>query len=98
MKEAKWKVLSIVLFLSLVLISCAGTQKRDIEGDLIAAMSRKCKTVEIKVDREKEVYIIDPTERFSENGCSIALIRGWKEGILIMKKEVEVCACGKRAY
>lgn len=81
----------IVLVVLLGCISCAGTQRRDVESELIAAVEKKCKTVEIKAD--EEVYIIDPTQKLSGNGCPIALIRGWKDGRMIKEKEVEICAC-----
>ena len=85
-----------VAVLILGCVSCAGTQKRDIEGELIAAMAEKCKTVEIKLDEGREVYVIDPTQKLSEKGCPIALIRGWRDGGLIMEKEVEICECKGR--
>lgn len=78
------------------LVSCASTQKRDIESELIAAMIAKCKSVEIKVDEGREVYVIDPTHKSSDNRCPIALIRGWRDGKIIKEKEVEICECKDR--
>src|SRR3990172_702973 len=88
------KTLLAVMIVSLGCFSCAGTQRRDVESDLIAAMEAKCKSVEIKAD--SEVYVIDPTLKLSGNGCPIALIRGWRDGRIIKEKEVEICACKNR--
>jgi hypothetical protein len=77
-------------------LACASTQKRDVESELIAAMAANCKTVEMKVDGGMEVYVIDPTLKLSANGCPTALIRGWRDGVVIMEKEVEVCQCKEK--
>ena len=90
------KILCAVILVFLGCVACASTHRRDIESELIAAMAAKCKTVEIKVDDDREVYVIDPTQRFSENGCPIALIRGWRDGVIIKEKEVEICECKDR--
>lgn len=96
MRGKGWTLLWAVTLISLCCVSCASTQRRDIESDLIAAMTEKCKSVEIKADGDREVYVIDPASKLTENGCPIALIRGWKDGSLIKEKEVEVCACKDR--
>jgi hypothetical protein len=93
-KGLKFSCVIILVFVGCV--SCASTQKRDIESELIAAMAAKCKTVEMKVDDVREVYVINPTQKLSENGCPIALIRGWRDGVIIKEKEVAICECKGR--
>jgi hypothetical protein len=83
-----------IIMVFLCCVSCATTQRRDVESDLIAAMEAKCKSVEIKADGE--VYVIGPTQKLSENGCPIALIKGWRDGRIIREEEVEICACKNR--
>ncbi len=94
MRSKGQKALWAVIIVFLCGVSCASTQRRDVESDLIAAMEAKCKSVEIKAD--SEVYVIDPTPKLSENGCPIALMRGWRDGRIIKEKEVEICACKNR--
>lgn len=90
------KILCAVILVFLGCLSCASTQRKDIESELIAAMAARCKTVEIKEDGGREVYIITPTQRFSDRGCPIALIKGWRDGVIIKEKEVEICECKGR--
>ncbi len=85
------RILIATVFIVSTCISCASTQKQDIDGKLIAAMAANCKTVEMKADRE--TYTISPTGKISENGCPVALIRGWREGRIIREREVEICKC-----
>lgn len=93
-KGLKFSCAVILVFLGCV--SCASTQRRDIESELIAAMAARCKTVEIKEDGGREVYVINPTQKLSENGCPIAVIKGWRDGVIIKEKEVEICECKGR--
>ena len=94
MRRKGLKTLFVVTLVSLGCVSCAGTQRRDVESDLIVAMEAKCKSVEIKAD--SEAYVVDPTPKLSENGCPIALVRRWRDGCSIKVKEVEICACKNR--
>ncbi len=94
MRGKGWTLLWAVTLISLCCVSCASTQRRDIESDLITAMTEKCKSVEIKAD--SEAYVVDPTPKLSENGCPIALVRRWRDGCNIKVKEVEICACKNR--
>ncbi len=96
MTKKRLGFLSVAIIVCLGCVSCASSQKRDIDSELIAAMAVQCKTVEIKVNETREVYIIDPTGKLSSNGCPIALIRGWRDGTMIEEKEVEVCECRER--
>jgi hypothetical protein len=59
-------------------------------------MGKNCKKVEIKKDYAEGVYIITYTGRVSKGRCPIALIRGWEDGGIIEKKEVEICGCKDR--
>lgn len=86
-------VVFLAVLISFACISCATTQKQDIEGKLISAFAVNCKTVELKVDGNRDIYMITPTGRVDRNGCPIALIMGWREGTIIKEKEVEVCEC-----
>jgi hypothetical protein len=90
---------TIILFLAVLIsfacISCATTQKQDIESKLISAFAVNCKTVEVKVE-DRDIYMITPTGRVDGNGCPIALIMGWREGNIIKEKEVEVCECREK--
>jgi hypothetical protein len=90
------KISCAVILVFLGCVSCASTQRRDIESELIAAMAARCKTVEIKEDGGREVHVINPTQKLSGNGCPIALIRGWRDGVIIKEKEVEICECKDR--
>jgi hypothetical protein len=45
---------------------------------------------------DRELYVVDPTRNTSERGCPTALIRHWRDGVLIKEKEVETCECGGR--
>ena len=98
MKTRKMRTLLVFLtvLLSLVCLSCASTQKQDIESKLISAFAVNCKTVELKVDGDRDIYMITPTGRVDANGCPIALIMGWREGNIIKEKEVEVCECREK--
>jgi hypothetical protein len=96
MSKKKLRLLLATIFIVFWCVACASTQKRDIESELIAAMAANCKTVEMKVDGGREVYVIDPTLKLSANGCPTAVIRGWRDGAVIMEKEVEVCQCKER--
>jgi hypothetical protein len=87
-----WTTTSVIL----LSIGCAGVPRKDIESQLIDAFRKERKTIEIKDDEQGEVYTIDPLFRKSERGCQIALIRGWKDGIKIKEKEVEVCGNGDK--
>jgi hypothetical protein len=93
MCNKRLRLSSAVIFILFGCLACASTPKKDVESELIAAMAANCKTVEMKVDGGREVYVIDPTLKLSVNGCPTAIIRGWREGAVIMEKEVEVCAC-----
>ena len=90
------KFLLAFLFRVLTGVTCARLQKRDIEADLISEMEKNCKKVEIKKDYAQGVYIITYTGRVSKGRCPIALIRGWEDGGIIEKKEVEICGCKDR--
>jgi hypothetical protein len=82
----------------LVLISltaCATTRTEDLEERIISAYVQQCKTLEYKW-KHGEVYIVDPTGNVTDRGCPTALIRGWRDGVLIKEKEVEVCECKER--
>ena len=91
MKHCPWSMGLLAATLILT-AGCAGTEKRDIETQLIDAFREEGKTVEIKDERHKEVYVIDPTQRLSERGCPIARIRKWKDDVKVEDKEVEVCS------
>lgn len=95
-KKGRQRAVWAIVMVGLCCVSCASYHRRDIESALIAAMEEKCKTVELKTNGE--VYVIDPTQRLSDDGCPIALITGWRDGVIIMEKEVEVCACRKGKY
>ena len=90
------KFLLALLFIVLTGVTCARLQRNDIEADLIAEMEKNCKKVEIKKDYAEGVYIITYTGRVSKGRCPIALIRGWEDGGIIEKKEVEICGCKDR--
>ena len=86
-----------IIFSSLLIISvfaaCVIWQKRDIEGRLISEMAENCKKVVIKMDYDKEVYVIKYTGKISRDGCPVALLQGWKDERLIKEKELEICGC-----
>ena len=82
-----------IMIASLCCISCVLTQKRDIERDFIAAVDTTCKSVEIKGNDVREIYVIDPLKKLSASGCPMALIRGWRDGGVIMGKKVEIFKC-----
>jgi hypothetical protein len=71
---------------------CAGTERRDPETQLIDAFIREGKSVELKDERQREVWVIDPTHRFSERGCPIARIRKWEDDVKVEDKDVEICS------
>jgi hypothetical protein len=83
-------------FVIATLSACATTRHGDIEDRLIASFAEKCKTVEYKVHGDREIYVIDATMRKSENGCPIAVIKGWRDGSLFREREVEICECRER--
>ena len=83
-------------FAMTILSACATTRHGDIDDRLIAAFAEKCKTVEYKVNGDRETYVIDSTMRRSENGCPIAVIKGWRDGSLFREREVEICECRER--
>jgi hypothetical protein len=89
-------VLGILIVIAAMVGGCATTQKQDIESKLISAFAANCKTVELKVDGDHDIYMITPTGRVDANGCPITLIMGWREGKIIKEKEVEVCECGEK--
>jgi len=89
-------VLGILIAITAMSGGCASTQKQDIESKLISAFAVNCKTVELKVDGDRDIYMITPTGRVDAHGCPIALIMGWREGTIIKEKEVEVCECGEK--
>jgi len=89
-------VVFLAVLISLVCISCATTQKQDIESKLISAFAVNCKTVELKVDGNHDIFMITPTGRVDGDGCPIALIMGWREGNIIKENEVEVCECREK--
>ncbi len=90
------KFLLSLLFIVLTGVSCARLQKHDIEADLIAEMEKNCKKVEIKKDYAQGVFIITYTGKVSKGRCPIALIRGWEDGGISEKREVEICGCKDR--
>jgi hypothetical protein len=90
------KFLFALLFIVSVCISCARLQKHDVEANLISEMGKDCKKVEIKRDYDQGVYVISYTGKVSKDRCPIALIQGWKDGVTIEKKEVEICGCKDR--
>lgn len=96
MKYARLVLLFVKVFLLFICLSCASAPKKDIESELISAFVVNCKTAEIKVHGDRDIYMITPTGKVSENGCPIALIKGWREGSIIKEKEVEVCECRKK--
>ena len=77
------------------LAACATARYESLENRIIAAYIVQCKTLEYKAG-PGETYIVDPTRNLTERGCPTALIRGWRDGVLIMEKEVEVCECRER--
>jgi hypothetical protein len=77
------------------LTACATTRTENLEERIIAAYVQQCKTLEYKWSHG-EVYIVDPTRNTTDRGCPTALIRGWRDGVLIKEKEVEVCECKER--
>jgi hypothetical protein len=87
-----WTMAAVIL----ASIGCAGMQQKDIESQLIEAFKKERKTIQIKGDERGEVYTIDPLFKRSERGCELAVIRGWKDGIKIEEKEVEVCDNGDK--
>jgi hypothetical protein len=92
MKTAK-KLCAVLLMLSITLsfISCATSRPRNIDEELIAALKKEKRTVQLKIGDGKELYTIDPITKRSANGCPMALIKGWKGPEKVMEKEVEVC-------
>jgi len=90
MKYRPWSMGLLAAALILT-AGCAGTEKRDIETQLIDAFREEGKTVEVKNERDREVGVIDPTRRFSERGCPLARIRKWKDDVKVEDREVEVC-------
>ena len=85
-----------LLFIVLACIACARLQKHDVAADLISEMETNCKKIEIKRNYDQRVYIITYTGKISKGRCPIALIRGWEDGGIIEKKEVEICGCKDR--
>jgi len=83
------------LFVIVILSACATTRHGDLEDRIIAAYIEQCKTLEYKAG-PGETYIVDPTRNQTERGCPTALIKGWRNGVLILEKEVEVCECRER--
>ena len=83
------------LFVMIILSACATARYESLEDRIIAAYIGQCKTLEYKA-RPGETYIVDPTRNQTERGCPTALIKGWRDGVLIMEKEVEVCECRER--
>jgi len=92
MKTAK-KLCVVFLTVSITLsfISCATGRPRNIEEELIAALKKEKRTVNLKIEGGTALYTIDPLTKRSANGCPMALIKGWKGPEKIMEKEVEVC-------
>jgi hypothetical protein len=93
MRTGTTLVSGILIVTAAMIGGCATTQTQDIESKLISAFIMNCKTVELKVDGNRDIYMITPTGRADANGCPIALIMGWREGTVIKEKEVEVCEC-----
>lgn len=93
MNQRALLILGALLIMAVMIGGCASTQKQDIESKLISAFAANCKTVELKVDGDHDIYMITPTGRVDANGCPITLIMGWREGTIIKEKEVEVCEC-----
>ena len=93
MGQVKLLILGALLIMAAIIGGCATTQKQDIESKLISAFATHCKTVELKVDEDHDIYMITPTGRVDGNGCPITLIMGWREGKIIKEKEVAVCEC-----
>ena len=96
MRQGTLFILGTLLVMVVMIGGCASTQKQDIESKLISAFAVNCKTVELKVDGDHDIYMITPTGRVDSNGCPIALIMGWREGKIIKEKEVEVCECSDK--
>jgi hypothetical protein len=84
-------VVFLLLSITVSFISCATGRPKNIEEELIAALRKEKRTVQLKIDDGRELYIIDPITKRSANGCPMALITGWKETEKVMEKEVEVC-------
>jgi hypothetical protein len=77
---------------ALLLVSgCASVRRANYDDELMSAFLKEGKTVELKVGRGGEVYVIDPTQTYSERGCPLARITGWRDGEVIEDKVVEVC-------
>jgi len=93
MRRGTLFLLGILLIMAVVLGGCATTQKQDIDSKLISAFAAQCKTVELKVGEDHDIYMITPTGRVDSNGCPITLMMGWREGKIIKDKEAEVCEC-----
>lgn len=91
MKFQPWSIGLLAAALILT-AGCAGTEKRDIETQLVEAFIEEGKTVEIKGDHYGELYVIDPTQRFSDRGCPLARIQKWRDGVKLEDKIVEVCS------
>lgn len=96
MNQGTIGILGTLLIITVMIGGCATTQKQDIESKLISAFALNCKTVELKVDGNRDIYMITPTGRLDRNGCPLALIMGWREGTVIKEKEVEVCECSEK--
>jgi len=96
MNQGALLILGALLIVAVIVGGCATTRKQDIESKLISAFAVNCKTVELKVDEDRDTYMITPTGRVDSNGCPIALIMGWREGTIIKEKEVEVCECREK--
>ncbi len=83
------------LLIVISLSACATTRTEDPEERVIAAYIQQCKSLEYKW-KHGEVYVVDPTRNITDRGCPTALMRGWRDGVLIVEKEVEVCECKER--
>lgn len=79
------------LVVLLLVSGCAGVRRANYDEELISAFLKEGKTVELKVGGDREVYVIDPTQTYSERGCPLARITGWRDGEVIEDKVVEVC-------
>jgi hypothetical protein len=96
MRVSRTAVIFVAVLLLIISLSCASTHKKDIEAVLVSAFNKGCKTVEMKFHGDRDIFTISPTGKISSNGCPTAIIKGWREGRLIEKKEVEVCECGEK--
>ncbi len=95
MEKIRPLIFLAALLATTILSACATARYESLEDRIIAAYIEQCKTLEYKAG-PGETYIVDPTQNWTERGCPTALIRGWKDGVQIVEKEVEVCECRQR--